>query len=224
MQRYFLDLNNQISKDDTHHIINVMRFKSGTEVELCKEGMCYLADLVIHDKMVSFELKEKLSICPMLNITIVQGLPKGDKLETVTKYATLFNAKSILFMPMKRSIAKVSNASFKLERLHKISKEAAELSKRSFLPFIDFIDSINKINLKNKVLLILDEAEKENLLGEVVKLYKNEEIVAVIGPEGGIDDEERLLFKSLNAVFVSLGELILPTELAHIPLLNAFSL
>lgn len=224
MQRYFLDDKNQISLDDAHHMLNVMRFKTGKQVELCMSGVCYLANLVINDRKIEFDLIHKLDFIPSLDITIIQGLPKGDKIETVAKYATMFNAKSILFMPMKRSISKVSNVSFKLDRLNKIAKEAAELSKRSTLPIIDFIVSIKKINLEGKVLLILDELETVTMLKDVVKTYKDQMVVAVIGPEGGIDDEERILFKSLNGVFVSLGSLILPTELAHIPLLNAFSL
>lgn len=221
MQRYFLDQLNQIQKDDLHHILNVMRFKTGTEVELCGKDGCFLSKLSIQDKLVQYEMIHLLENNPPLNVTIVQGLPKGDKLDTVVKYATLFQAQSIVFMPMVRSIAKLSNTAHKLERLNKIAKEAAELSKRSALPNIEFIDKISALNLEGKTLILLDEMEKDRTLKDVYLDLSNKALVVIIGPEGGIDQAERNTLISLGATPISLGQSILPTELAHIPILNA---
>ena len=205
MQRYFLDQMNQIQKDDLHHILNVMRFKAGAEVELCGIDGCFLAKLSIQDKLVSYEMIQLLENNPPLNVTIVQGLPKGDKLDTVVKYATLFQAQSIVFMPMVRSIAKLSNTAHKLERLNKIAKEAAELSKRSTLPNILFIDKLSELNLEGKTLILLDELEKEKTLKDVYLEATNNALVIIIGPEGGIDQVERNTLISLGATPISLG-------------------
>lgn len=221
MQRYFLDQFNEIQKDDVHHILNVMRFKNGTEVELCGKDGCYLSKLSIQDKNVKYETISLLENNPPLNVTIVQGLPKGDKLDTVVKYATLFQAQSIIFMPMARSIAKISNTTHKLERLNKIAKEAAELSKRSTLPHIEFIEKINALNLLDKTIILLDEMEKDRTLKDVFLDTSNKALVIIVGPEGGIDQAERNTLISLGATPISLGQSILPTELAHIPILNA---
>jgi len=221
MQRYFLDQQNQIQKDDVHHILNVMRFKTGTDVELCGINGCYLSKLTIQDKIVQFEMIKQLESNPPLNVTIVQGLPKGDKLDTVVKYATLFQAQAIVFMPMVRSIAKISNTAHKLERLNKIAKEAAELSKRSTLPNIEFIDKLSALNLVDKKVILLDEMEKDRTLKDLYLDTSNQALVVIIGPEGGIDQAERNTLISLGAIPISLGQSILPTELAHIPILNA---
>jgi 16S rRNA (uracil1498-N3)-methyltransferase len=221
MQRYFLDQQNQIQKDDVHHILNVMRFKTGTEVEMCGIDGCYLSKLMIQDKIVQFEMIKQLESNPPLNVTIVQGLPKGDKLDTVVKYATLFQAQSIVFMTMVRSIAKISNTAHKLERLNKIAKEAAELSKRSTLPNIEFIDKLSALDLVGKKVILLDEMEKDKTLKDVYLNTSNLALVVIIGPEGGIDQAERNTLISLGAIPISLGQSILPTELAHIPILNA---
>lgn len=221
MQRYFLDQLNQIQKDDVHHILNVMRFKNGTEVELCGNDGCYLSKLTINDKIVQYEIIKQIENNPPLNVTIVQGLPKGDKLDTVVKYATLFQAQSIVFMPMVRSIAKISNTAHKLERLNKIAKEAAELSKRSTLPDIKFIDQLSALDLTGKKVILLDELEKDKTLKDVYLDPSNQAVVVIIGPEGGIDQRERNTLISLGATPISLGQSILPTELAHIPILNA---
>jgi 16S rRNA (uracil1498-N3)-methyltransferase len=188
---------------------------------MCGIDGCYLSKLMIQDKIVQFEMIKQLESNPPLNVTIVQGLPKGDKLDTVVKYATLFQAQSIVFMTMVRSIAKISNTAHKLERLNKIAKEAAELSKRSTLPNIEFIDKLSALDLVGKKVILLDEMEKDKTLKDVYLNTSNLALVVIIGPEGGIDQAERNTLISLGAIPISLGQSILPTELAHIPILNA---
>lgn len=224
MQRYFLTDQNEFDPNDIHHIVNVMRSKSGDQVELCLKGTCFTASLNMTGKIVSYEKLEELPLVLPKPITVVQGLPKGEKIELVAKYATLFGAEKIIFVPMKRSIAKLANTEHKKQRLEKISKEAAELAKLSKKPAIAFLNSFNELDINGKRLIVLDEQEKTVQLKDIVKNHTNEEIVVIIGPEGGIDQTEREFFKTLGALFVSLGASILPTELAHIPFLNAFSL
>src|SRR5690606_17933128 len=220
MQRYFLNKENQIENDDLHHILNVMRFKDQTEVEVCFGGKCYLAKLNINGKSVSYETISEIDSNESKQVHLIQGLPKGDKIETVSKFATIFGAKEIIFVPMVRSIAKLANTDHKLDRLKKITKEAAELSKHSSLPEIKFFESLKALNLEGKTIIVLDENEKTVHIDEVLPRLKNTAIYVIVGPEGGIDDKERVLFSKLNALFVTLGKTIYPTELAHIPFLT----
>lgn len=220
MQRYFLDPTDNFTKDDVHHITTVMRSKTNDIVEVCKDGICYQSRLTVDGKQVSFERLERLADNLTKDITIVQGLPKGEKLDTVTKYATLFGARNIIFTPMHRSIAKLSNTSHKLERLLKISKEAAELSKRSEIPQIAFIESLKHLDTKDAILIVADEYEREKTLKSILKDIEGKKVIIVIGPEGGIDEKDRITLNSKNAVYITLGMTILPTELAHIPILN----
>lgn len=221
MQRYFLDNEDKLKKEDLHHILTVMRFKTNDQVELCKDGICYVSNLIIEGKEVSFNRIDKLPDNFTKDITLIQGLPKGEKLETVAKYATLFGARNIVFVPMKRSIAKLSNIDHKLERLKKISKEATELAKRNEIPHITFIDSLKDIDVKDAILIVADEYEKEKSLKDIANLKEYNKIIFVIGPEGGIDEKDRKILDSLKANYITLGLTILPTELAHIPILNA---
>lgn len=223
MQRYFIEQDKlRFSQDQIHHILNVMRFKNHDQVEVCENGACYLANLNIEGKEVKFSKLSKLSENISLPITIIQGLPKGDKIDDVTKFATLFGARKIIFVPMKRSIAKLSNIEYKLNRLKKISMEAAELAKRSDLPEISFMSHIKDIKLsQNEILGICDEDEKTTHINQFLKQHPNLHYVVLIGPEGGVDETERDYFRSISASFISLGKNIIPTELANIPVLNA---
>jgi 16S rRNA (uracil1498-N3)-methyltransferase len=220
MQRYFI--HETFSKDQIHHITNVMRFKSGDKVEVCQDGTCYQVELSVNQKDVTFNIIKEVETNKSLDITLIQGLPKGDKIEDVVKLATLFGVRNIIFVPMKRSIAKLSNISFKLERLNKIMMEAAELAKRSDLVDIKFLQNLNQFSTTPDMeLFVCDEDEKVLSLPEFIKSKKNLNYTFVVGPEGGIDETERVFFKSHNAKFVTLGKNILPTELAHLVVLNA---
>lgn len=227
MQRYFLtELNHEITGQDAHHIINVMRMRSGEEVIICSKGRCFLVELNIQENRVFYKEKKELIKEKELDVTLVQGLPKHPKAEIVTKNATLFGASHITFVPMIRSISKPDNEANKLKRMNLIAKEAAELAHRFDIPDISFSKSIKSIDWSQYDIIVLaDENEKTKTLPDALFDVKDiNHIVVVIGPEGGITDQERNYFESIGAINVSLGKNILPTELASIYALTYFSL
>lgn len=227
MQRYFLSSDtHEITGPDAHHILKVMRMTSGQEVIVCRFGRCFLVELEIKDNKVFYAEKEELKHDLEPKITLIQGLPKHPKGETVCKYATLFGASEIVFVPMVRSIAKPDNEANKLKRMELIAKEAAELAHRFDVPEISFKTSLKTIDWKKFThILVADENEKTLTLPNALpSLSLHDHIALIIGPEGGISDQERIYFESLSAKMVSLGKRILPTELASLYALTYLSL
>ena len=227
MQRYFLtNKSNQITGQDAHHITKVMRMKTGDQVIVCYAKRCFLSSLRIDEEGVFFEEKEELKAVHSPEITLIQGLPKHPKNEMVCKYATIFGVTSIIFIPMMRSIAKLDNEANKQKRLESIAKEAAELAHRFDIPSIRYEPSLKHIPWQHfDHILLADENEKtrtlEQVLPNVDRLMK---IAIIIGPEGGIADQEREYFTSLNVSSVSLGKHIIPTELAALYALSYLSI
>lgn len=227
MQRYFLnEKSNQIQGQDAHHITKVMRMKTGDHVVVCYDHRCFLSSLIIEDAGVFFQEIHELKRDETPHITLIQGLPKHPKNELVVKYSTLFGVSSIVFIPMMRSIAKLDNEANKQKRLELIAKEAAELAHRFDVPSIDL-----KVSLKTIIwqkydhILLADENEKTMTLNEALPLVNpHMKIAIIIGPEGGITDQERDYFKTLAATSVSLGKNILPTELAALYALSYLSI
>jgi 16S rRNA (uracil1498-N3)-methyltransferase len=225
-QRYFLDeLNHKITGQDAHHIIRVMRMKTGDEIIVCHQGSCFLASLEVNQQDVNYKILKTLEKPNTMDVTLIQGLPKHPKTETVVKYATVYGATNIVFTPMNRSIAKIENSDKKLSRLHIIAKEASELAHRFDVPSVLMINALKDIDFSvYDLILLADENHRTTTLKNVVPDDISKlRIAVIIGPEGGITDQEREFLLTQKAISVSLGLNILPTEIASLYMLSYLS-
>ncbi len=216
-QRYFLDqLNQPITGQDAHHIKKVMRMNDGDEIIVCSNQKCYLASIMLDALSVTYKITQELEQPSSMDVTLIQGLPKGSKNEFVVKYGTIFGASKIIFIPMQRSIAKLENTDNKLKRLSTIAKEAAELAHRFDVPLISFEKSLAQIQYDAfDLILLADENNKTLMIDRAIpESIKHTKILLIIGPEGGITDTERELLQSKKAISISLGHRIIPTEAA----------
>ena len=218
MQRYFLNSKcNYLSKEDSFHAVKVMRSNVDDKIITCFNGECYLSKITIIDQnKTEFHNIEKQPKKEILDITLVQGLPKGSKTDEICKTATTFGVNKIIFISMVRSIAKLKNEQVKMARYNKIIKEASELSHRNSLPKLAFLNSVKALDFTGyDYILLCDEQEAKEKVN-LKYIDKTKKICIIIGPEGGIDPKERNYFIEKNAKLISLGNYILPTELAHL--------
>jgi 16S rRNA (uracil1498-N3)-methyltransferase len=226
MQRYFLEKDDGFIKGlDYNHIVKVMRMKTDDQIITCYNKRCFLSKIKILEKEIKYDKMSELTPFSFPNITIVQGLPKNPKSDLVVKYQTIFGASEIILIPMKRSITKLENEQSKLNRLNLIAKEAAELSHRFDIPKISYKKSIKEIDfLAYDMILLADENEKIKQVKDLsIDNIKSSKILVIIGPEGGISDDERSYLKDVNCISISLGNHILPTEIASLYVLSYFS-
>ena len=164
---------------------------------------------------------EKASNCESnVHINIFQGLPKSDKMELIIQKSVELGADEITPVEMKRSVVKIDEKSKqkKIERWQKISEVAAKQSGRDIVPKINNIVNIKNIcNLINKydIVLLAYENEKNNKLKNELTKLKNKEnlkIGVIIGPEGGLEEQEVEILKEAGAKVITLGNRILRTE------------
>src|SRR5699024_4217106 len=130
MQRYFVESANwdketnkiQITGNDVNHISRVMRNELGDEI-ICIHTDQTIERDVIYCSIISIELNQyELSVYA----TIIQALPKGDKLELIIQKGTELGASKFYLYESERSIVKWNKqkASKKMTRYKKIVKEA----------------------------------------------------------------------------------------------------
>jgi len=225
-QRYFIEnQNNLITGQDAHHIKKVMRMKTGDEIIVCFNSKCFLSTLNLESEDVKYEIVHELKKCEQPEITLIQGLPKNPKSDTVIKYATIFGASKIILAGMHRSITKLDNEENKIKRFQTIAKEAAELAHRFEVPTIEMKKSLDRIDLSYyDIVLLADENEKSTTLDQALpSIHNNLKIALIIGPEGGISEMERISLLSKKVIPVTLGHYILPTEIASLYILTYLS-
>ena len=240
MQRYFAENVEDtflIKEDDFHHITRVMRMKPGEEIYCVNSNQqaarCTIENITENEivaKVIQW-IEEEMEL--PVTVTIVSGLPKGDKLEWIIQKGTELGAHEFIPFIASRSIVKwdAKKSDKKISRWNKIAKEAAEQSHRAVIPNVSAPVSLKeliKMAPDYDVLIIAYEEEAKaqelaNLVRSLSSMKKGQSLLVVFGPEGGLADSEVELLKEEGFVACGLGPRILRTETAPLYLLSAVS-
>lgn len=234
MQRYFLPHSsfqaNEIilTGEEAHHISRVMRMAEGDEIIVADgSGAAYVCSLltVNPDECRAAVVQKADGGQEMpVEVTVAHGLPKGDKLEQVIKQGTELGARAFLPFAADRSITRLDakKAAKKQERWKKICKEAAEQSHRNCLPTVCDLTSSKKLaeqfQAYNHVIIAYEESGKSGEVSRFAEVLSEaapgERILLVVGPEGGLSEQEAKMFAEAGGVLASFGPRILRTETA----------
>lgn len=223
----------KIIGEDVNHITNVLRLKKSEKIIICNKNyeVSYVAEIIelnkeyVKCKIVS---EESNSYESKINVDLFQGLPKTDKMEYIIQKSTELGVKNIYPVEFERCIVKIDKKSElkKIERWQKIAEVAAKQSKRDKIPEIKNIIKLEKVcqNIKNydKILVAYEKEDKITLKDEIRKLDKSKKlnIGIVIGPEGGLSEQEVNVLIANGANVVTLGKRILRTETASLVILS----
>lgn len=216
-----------LSPEESAHVARVLRMKVGERVQLIAAEKLYEGELTGTDMRgaTARVLSELPSPEAPVRITLVQGLPKLDKMELIIQKATELGAWDILPVQMARSVARAEEKNEKkLERWNRIALEAAKQSGRAHVPEVKPVCNLEAaiaelLQVGYDAVLIAWEEEGELRLSEALgrRLAQNQQpraMALVIGPEGGIAPSEVERLKALGAECVTLGRRILRTETA----------
>jgi 16S rRNA (uracil1498-N3)-methyltransferase len=233
MQRYFITPDQMvkdvihITGDDVHHIHTVMRSQIGDIFICCMMGMDYLVKIEsISSSAITCHVLESYPSVgePNLQVTLAQGLPKGEKLEWILQKGTELGATAFLPFFSTRTIVKLegNKAAKKQSRWSKIVKEAAEQSHRGKIPSVflpitwkELLQEISKYDLA-----IIAYEKDGQVLQTLPSIQKSKSIFMIIGPEGGFSEQEIQEAMEYGATPITLGNRILRTETAAISLLT----
>lgn len=237
MQRYFVPEyapKIELSKEDSHHLLNVMRAKIGTQVIVVAGNQPYLATLVDTQTAI-LELTEPFaqeSELPV-QVTIACGLSKNDKIETIVQKATECGMHAFIPVAMQRDVVKwdAKKATQRTERLAKIAKEAAEQSHRVAVPHIHDLHAFKQLlgaaQDYDVKLVAYEETAKQGghstFKDSILQLKHGQRVLIVFGSEGGLTAMEVEQLEQHGFQCCSLGPRILRAETAPIYALSALS-
>lgn len=220
-------------KADVNHIVKALRVKIGEHIEVSdKVKYEYVTEVIEMDKaQVVCKILEKMISKRESNlaITLFQGIPKSGKMDLIVQKAVELGVQEVVPLTTKRIVSVFKDEKGqqkKIERWQKISDEAAKQSKRGRLPEVGKALSIKELGhvVSNfDILFIAYEKESElGLKSELRKLALNSpdvverKIGIVIGPEGGLTENEVTQLVDAGGVSITLGKRILRTETAGI--------
>ena len=207
MYRFFVN-ESQISEEniiitgpDVNHIKNVLRMKIGEKVLISdgndREYICSLIEISDEEVTASIEDIDGPTRELPIKVTLFQGLPKGDKMETVIQKMVELGVYEIVPVAMKRCIVKLDDKKVqaKVKRWNAISESAAKQSKRGIIPKVseplNFKQALLKAQEMDMVLVPYEEAKNMEETRKIInEVTSGMEVAIFIGPEGGFATEE----------------------------------
>lgn len=211
--------------DEARHLSRVLRLQIGDQVVVIDgQGKEYFVRLTTVDSSTEGEiLEQKTSAAePFLDITLAQGLPKGEKMEIVIQKCVELGVNRFIPTEMAFSVVKLDHikAAERQKRWQRVSAESAKQAGRQVVPIVDPLRTFKEVAaLSREFDLALFPYEKAVEVGikQVLKIHpKIKKILLCVGPEGGFSSEEVELALQYGLIPVTLGQRILRTETAAI--------
>ena len=217
-----------LTGEDARHAVKVLRIKAGQKLTLQDEQdfRYYCQVLAVRKELLHLKILSKRYVksVPPVEVTLVQGVAKGDKMDFIVQKATELGVARVIPVETQRTVVVFDERKKKerCERWQKIAYEAAKQAGVSRVPEIMPVIDLKALPqfIADMLLLVPYEEEDKTSLKEVLKAKAVSRVAVVIGPEGGFAPEEVLFLKSFGAISVSLGPRILRTETAALTTLS----
>jgi len=220
--------------EEFKHLVNVLRLKPGDCVGLFDgKGREFQGTIKYLEKdQAGVLLGEEMTTAreSPLQLWLVQGLPKGDKMELIIQKATELGACGIVPLEAERSIVRLEDRKKeeRRERWQRVAVEAAKQCRRTVVPKVHLPLRLGAFlqGLPEDRLLLIPWEEggqplKAVLTDPLLMRKKELPVYILIGPEGGWDAKEVALAAEHGAIAVTLGPRILRTETAGLAAISA---
>ncbi|MCI8335723.1 MAG: 16S rRNA (uracil(1498)-N(3))-methyltransferase [Peptococcaceae bacterium] len=216
-----------VTGQDAKHVTAVLRCVVGDSLEVICEGLVYETEIVAIEKGA---LSAKIVAIPdiqveqPIEIYLLQGLPKGDKLEWIIQKSVELGVYQILPIAMERSVSLLTaeKGKKKRDRWQAIAMEAGKQCRRNRIPEVvvpqKLEQALQSLPAGCKILTPWEE-EAAKGIGAFLQ-GKPSAVAIIIGPEGGISEKEIDLIRSYGGETVTMGPRILRTETAAIAALT----
>lgn len=222
----------RLDKDDFKHL-KAARISPGELVAVIDSSNDYFQCEVLEVTQEGFTARissREAQYKQPFQIDLFQGLPKSGKLEEVVRHGTEIGVRDFYPVEFKRSVSRIKEKGQrqKTERLSKIAKSAAEQAGRFAIPEVHEPIRANDIpkllDVYDSCVVFWEEAPTTCTLREALSKERSRllcgdqcQIAVVVGPEGGISEDEIEQLQSLENVHLcTLGQYILRTETAGV--------
>jgi 16S rRNA (uracil1498-N3)-methyltransferase len=213
-----------VDGDEGFHAANVRRIRVGEELDL-GDGAGTVAHVVVEGvakgSLTARVLSRQAVASPRPEVTVVQALPKSDRSELAIELATEAGADAFIAWQADRCVARWDGAAKVekgLRRWQAVARSGARQSRRPYVPPVSALVSTRELaslvasRADDARVLVLHESATVPLTA--VGVAETGSLTLIIGPEGGIGDDELKVLTDAGATAVRLGPSVLRTTSA----------
>ena len=207
-----------LAEAQSHYLSKVLRMQAGRELILFNgEGGEYSAEIsAVHKKHVDVSVKEFAAENRQshLQLELAIGISRGERMDWVLQKATELGVTKITPLMSERTEVKLGGerADKKMEHWQQILISACEQCQRNLLPELSepkqFSDWISECNAELK--FVLHHRNNQGLPQDKT----TQSVALLIGPEGGLSDDEIAQAIAYKFSALTLGPRVLRTETA----------
>lgn len=202
-----------LDQANAHYSKDALRLRAGAELELT-DGDGHVAKARLIDKTTIEVLDVRTVARPRgPQITLIQAVGKGDKVDDVVRQASELGVARIVPVLTDRTVAEKRSRD---ERWRAIADDALRVSGRVYRTDIDPVLPLAEVLKRPRADLALacDGASARGLRDHLSQSGNPARIELIVGPEGGLSDEERRGVDRAGFTRIHLGRFTLRTETA----------
>ena len=212
----------EFDNEDANHAIRVLRMSTGTIFNLSdgSGSWAQVQVLTVAKKSMQVKVLETGHQDPLdTHFTVIQAIPKGDRIKESIEMCTEGGADRIVMWKAARSIGKSDD---KIEKLQTTAREASKQSRRFRIPEVIGVAATNAVvdQIAQADLAIVFHESANMKVSELV-VPGCKKVAIIIGPEGGLTDEEVDTFAAAGAKVALMGRPVLRSAHAGLAALSA---
>jgi len=208
----------ELDSDNSHHLNKVLRFPVGKNITVFNgDGFDYTALVQDSKKTTSLKVisKARNNTESKLDLTLAQGIAKGEKMDFLIQKAVELGVTRIIPMKLERCVVRLSDEKVqkKIDHWQKIANHACEQSGRSVIVSLSNPLSLEELlEETNHYGFVLHHRAKIGLS----QLKETSKATILIGPEGGLTEKEVSDSEVAGYQSILIGKRVLRTETASL--------
>jgi 16S rRNA (uracil1498-N3)-methyltransferase len=211
--------------DEGRHAADVRRIRAGERLDLTDGSGAVLRAVAVEVRRgeLTVAIEERVDhLAPPLRLTVVQALARGGRDEDAVEAMTEVGVDEVVGWEASRNVAHWTSRTE--AKWLATSRAAAKQSRRAWWPEISGPASTADVAERCRaadLAVVLHETADEPLAG--LAFPSAGVVMVVVGPEGGITDQELAELGEAGARVVRLGDLVLRSSTAGVAALSVIS-
>lgn len=217
--------------EEAHHLLHVLRGKVGDQVTVIdgagREALSEVVEASRKEARIKV-IQQNQSPPPAVEITLIQALPREQRMDLILQKATEFGIRRIVPVVSDNAVVRIKPGedAGKRERWNKIALSAAKQSGSLWLPeiqpvtgLLDYLTAMPRYDVWLTCSLEADTLPLKQVI-ETARANQPKSIAFLIGPEGDLSSREYAAARNAGARMVSLGPRVLRSETAALYVLG----